>query len=312
MSHPTPLHPQLQAMIERAIAAGARPLNTLTPTEIRATDLARYAAVPKPPVARVEDRLIPGPVGDIRIRLYHPGGEELRPVITFFHGSGFVICSIETHDGLCRQLCLATGAIVVSVDYRLAPEHKFPAAVDDCEAATRWVYSHAREFGGDPLRIAVAGDSAGGNLAVVTALRLRNAGHTFLRAQLLMYPVTDYPDPEPPSFRDRAQGFGLGAADMHWFWSHYLPHPGDGAHADASPLRAASHAGLPAAYVMTAEYDPLRDEGDALAAKLAAAGVATVHRRYDDMNHGFMSWVGLLDRADEALRDAAGWLISTL
>jgi acetyl esterase len=295
-------------MIDRSIIAGARPLHHFTPAQIRATDLARYADVPKPNVPRVEDRQIPGPHGNIPIRIYHPSDATNLPVITFFHGSGFVICSIETHDGLCRQLALVTGAIVVSVDYRLAPEHKFPVPIDDCEAATEWVHVHAQEIGADPLRVSIAGDSAGGNLAVVTALRLIKRGRNYLRSQLLMYPVTNYPDPEPLSYRECAHGYGLGASDMHWFWGHYLNDPSDGADPEASPLRAESHSGLPATYVMTADYDPLRDEGDALAERIRAAAVPTEHRRYADMNHGFMSWVGLLDRADEALRDAADWL----
>ena len=302
------LHPQLRRMLDRA--AALPPFESLSPQEVRAGDLARYARVPLPEVGSVEDRWIDGPRGRLRVRIYRPpDADEARPVVVFFHGSGFVICSVETHDGLCRQLCLAAGAVVVSVDYALAPEQKFPAAPDDCLAATEWVLREAAGFGGDPARVALAGDSAGGALAAVTALRLRDmAAPVRPLAMLLMYPVADHPNPEPASYAERGEGYGLGAATMRWFWAHYLADPAQGADPRASPLRARDLGGLPPAYVMVAEYDPLRDEGLALAGRLANAGEPTVVRLYDDMAHGFMSWVGLLNRADEALADAAAWL----
>ncbi len=301
-----PLHPLLQAMLDKG--AGLPPMQSFTPTEIRATDGARYARVPRPPVAHVEDRMIPGPRGDIRIRIYRPDMADGHPVVTFFHGSGFVICSLDTHDGLCRQICLRARAVVVSVDYALAPENKFPAGPDDCLAATRWVAENAASLGGDANMHVLAGDSAGGTMAIVTAMRLRDAGAPIIKAQILMYPVTDYPDPVPPSYVERADGFGLSADGMRYFWSHYLDDPSDGEHPHASPLRATDFTGLPPTYIMTAEYDPLRDEGERLADKLTRAGVDTTLIRYADMNHGFMSWVGLLDRSDEALDAACAWL----
>lgn len=302
-----PLHPQLRRMLDRA--AILPPFESMTPAEVRAGDLARYARVPLPEVGSADDRWIDGPRGALRVRIYRPDAQNDRPVVVFFHGSGFVICSVETHDGLCRQLCLAAGAVVVSVDYALAPEQPFPAAPDDALASTEWVLAHARDFGGDPRRLALAGDSAGGALAVVTALRLRDADVPIRPlGLLLMYPVADHPDVEPPSYAERGEGYGLGAATMRWFWGHYLADPADAAHPHASPLRARSLAGLPPAYVMVAEYDPLRDEGVALARRLEAEAAPGVLRRYDDMAHGFMSWVGVLDRADEALADAAAWL----
>lgn len=305
-----PLHPKLQAMLDAV--AGAPPIENYSPAKIRSTDLARYAAIPRPPVAHVEDRMIPGPRGDIRVRIYRPDLRDGRPVIGYFHGSGFVICSIDTHDGLCRALCLRANAVVVSVDYALAPEHKFPAGPDDSLAATRWIAANATSFGGDPARLALAGDSAGGTMAIVSALRLRDAGEAMVAALLLLYPVTDYPDDPLPSWTERAEGYGLTANAMRWFWGHYLNALSDGAHPDASPLRAPSFAGLPPTYVMTAEYDLLRDEGEALAAKLKDAGVDTALIRYADMNHGFMSFTGVVDRADEALSVACDWLAPRL
>jgi acetyl esterase len=268
----------------------------------------RYATIPRPEVASVEDRSIPGPRGPIRIRIYRPDQADGHPVLAFFHGSGFVICSIDTHDGLCRQMCRRAHAVVVSVDYGLAPEAPFPSGPDDALAATRWIIANGADIGCDPTRLAVVGDSAGGAMAAVTALRLRDAGDVAPRAQLLMYPVTNYPDPEPASYRTHGVGLGLTAGAMRYFWGHYLANPRDGANPLASPLRAPSLAGLPPAYVMTAEYDPLRDEGTAYAARLAAAGVDTQLVHYPDMNHGFMSWVGVVDRADDALDAACTWL----
>lgn len=303
-----PLHPMLQVMVDKA--AGLPPMQSFTPAEIRATDMERYARVPRPPVADVEDWMIPGPRGEIRIRIYRPDLGRAHPVITFFHGSGFVICSLDTHDGLCRQLCLCAGAVVVSVDYALAPENKFPAGLDDSLAAARWVSANIASLGGDGAAYFLAGDSAGGTMAIVTAMGLRHLGAPRIAGQLLMYPVTNYPDPPPPSFVERGEGFGLTAAGMQYFWDHYLDEPAQGADPLASPLRAPDLAGLPPTYLMTAAYDPLHDEGEQFANRLAEAGVDTTLVRYADMNHGFMSWVGLLDRADEALAAACTWMRS--
>ncbi len=305
-----PLHPIIQGMLDKSSAWP--PLQSFTPTQIRATDLARYASVPRPSVAKVEDRMIPGPRGEIRIRIYRPDMECGRPVVTFFHGSGFVICSIDTHDGLCRQICVRAQAVVVSVDYALAPENKYPAGIDDCFAAAHWVTKMAASFGGDPQRHVLAGDSAGGTMAIVTAMRIRDTGGLPPKAQILMYPVTDYPDPGPPSYRERGSGYGLTADAMRYFWDHYLNDKSEAASPYVSPLRAIHFGNLPATYVMTAEYDPLRDEGEFFAAKIAAMGVDTTLIRYGDMNHGFMSWVGVIDRSDEALEAACNWLTSKL
>lgn len=304
------LHSQLRAILDAA--AGLPPMHTLPVEAVRAGTAARYAAIPCPDVAAVEDRTIPGPRGPVPVRIYRPDLEPDAPVTVFFHGSGFVICSVETHDALARHLCLRSRSIVVSVDYALAPENRFPAGPDDSLAAVRWVAANAGSFGGDPARVALAGDSAGATMAIVSAMRLREAGEPMPRAMLLMYPVTDHPTAGMPSYTERGSGFGLTRDAMEWFWGHYLADPADAAHPYAAPNRAADLSGLPPAYVITAEYDPLRDEGAAFAERLLGAGVPAVHVRYADANHGFMSLVGVLDRADEALRVGCDWLRTQL
>jgi acetyl esterase len=197
---------------------------------------------------------------------------------------------------------------VVSVDYRLAPEHKFPAGLDDCVSATRWVADHAHELNGDASRIAIGGDSAGGNLAAAAALRLRDEGGPPLCGQLLIYPVTDYHTPGTPSYEQNAEGYGLTRDTMVWFWDHYLNEPSEAANPLASPLRARDLSGLPPALVVTAEYDPLRDEGEFYAARLREAGTRAITSRWDGMNHGFFFWAGRVDKAGEAMAESCGWL----
>jgi acetyl esterase len=284
-------------------------MHTVPLERLRATDVARFTAgVPRVELPSVEQRTMPGPGGAMALRIYKPSAEANLPVIAFFHGSGFVLCSLDSHDLICRQLCKTSGAIIVSVDYRLAPEHKFPAASDDCLAATRWIGDHASKFGGDPARIALAGDSAGGNLAAVTALRVRDQGGPALRGQLLVYPVTDHPSAPKPSYQECGEGLGLTDVSMRWFWELYLADSRDLTHPYASPLRADNFRGLPPAYVMTAQYDVLRDEGEAYAKRLAADGVETRVERFADMNHGFMFWVGVIDPATAAVMKGAAWL----
>jgi acetyl esterase len=206
----------------------------------------------------------------------------------------------------CAEICAP--ALAASVDYRLAPEHKFPAGIEDCLHATRWAAVHATELGANPIRIAVAGDSAGANVAAVTALRVRDEGGPALCGQLLLYPVTDYHTPGTPSYEENAEGYGLTRDTMKWFWAHYLKDASEGGHPYASPLRAADLSGLPPALVITAEYDPLRDEGEFYAEKLRAAGVPTALTRYHGVNHGFMFWVGVVDKAGAAMTEACEWL----
>jgi acetyl esterase len=286
-----PLHPTLKVMLDKAATLPA--MITLPIAQIRSTDATRYKiGQPVDAVHSTEDRLIPGPRGDMRVRIYRPDAGVARPVTVFFHGGGFVVCSLESHDAICRQICNRSGTIVVSVDYRLAPEHKLPAAPDDCFAATRWVAEHARSFGGDPTRLALAGDSAGGNLAAVTALRARDEGGPAIKAQVLLYPVTDHYSVQRPSYSERGTGYGLTREAMIWFWDHYLSHAEAGAHPHASPLRAKSLAGLPPAYAL----------------RLKQSGVPVQTAHYDDMNHGFLFWVGLIDVSTQAMDAACLWL----
>lgn len=259
------------------------------------------------PVARVEDRTLQGPAGDLAVRVYTPEGDGPFPGLVFFHGGGFVLCSLDTHDGTCRSLANAAGCVVVSVDYRLAPEHPYPSAPEDCYAATCHVGRHAADFGIDPARLAVAGDSAGGNLAAVVCQMVRDRGGPPLCFQLLVYPVTNC-DFDTASYRENAEGYFLTQGMMRWFWDQYLPHRDEGAQPYASPLRAPDLHDLPPGLCITAEYDPLRDEGEAYAERLRAAGVDVESRRYEGMIHGFFGMGAIVDRAREAVADAGAAL----
>jgi acetyl esterase len=301
------LDPIIAALLEAS--KGQPSVEELPVTEARAAMEARVAPLRAlaPEVAEVADRNIEGPGGALRLRLYRPDGAGPFPVIVYIHGGGWVLCSLETHDNVCRHLCAGTGALVVSVDYRLAPEHRFPAALDDTMAALRWVAEHAGAFGGDPARVAIAGDSAGGNLAAAAALRARDERGPALVGQLLVYPVTDYPADAMASYAENSEGYGLTRASMEHYWREYLGEaPADAPY--AAPLRAADVAGLPPAFVITAQYDVLRDEGEAYAGKLQAAGVPVEVGRYDGVNHGFFSMAGMVDGGTRAMRDACDWL----
>lgn len=306
-----PLHSVIEAALSAAV--GSPPYHALPIVQARALARQAYPNRKVPvPVGEVSDLSIPGPGGALALRIYRPSGPGLHPVIVFFHGSGFVILDLDTHDDICRRLCAGASCVVVSVDYRLAPEHKFPAAPDDCLAATRWTALHAAEFGGDASRMAVAGDSAGGCLAAVTALRVRDEGGPRLQGQLLWYPVTDYPTSATNSCLAYGAGFGLTQGGMQWFWDQYLEDSSVASHCRASPLRMTTVAGLPSAYVLVAEFDVLRDEGEAFARRLSEGGVATVTRRWASMNHGFLKYAGVLDEADAAMADACAWLKNVL
>ena len=260
-------------------------------------------------VASVEDRMVPGPAGDIPVRVYRPAtGGELRPGVVYFHGGGFVICGLDSHDGACRRLANAVDAVVVSVDYRLAPEHPWPAAADDAFAATEWVARHADDLGIDVDRLAVAGDSAGGNLTAVVAQMARDRGGPPLAFQLMIYPVIDLSATRSThaSQTENARGYFLTIDQMEWYREQYLGADADGEEPYASPLKADSLAGLPAACVVTAEMDPLRDEGEAYAAALRAAGVPVELHRAPGMFHGFFNMDAVLDGSKEAQRVAFG------
>jgi acetyl esterase len=259
------------------------------------------------PVAKVEDTTIPGPAGDVAVRIYWATTDPGAPVIAFFHGGGFVIGNCDTHDGVARGLANRTGAVVMSVDYRLAPEDPFPGPLDDCYAATEWLAANATSLGGDGSRLAVAGDSAGGNLAAAVALAARDRGGPRIAFQLLVYPVVDLSGERHrhESQRTNGEGYFLTLASMEWYRSQYLRDEADGEHPLASPLVAPDLSGLPPAFVVTAEYDPLRDEGEAYAARLAEAGVPVTLRRVDGVFHGFFSLLGVLPVSTDTV-DAAG------
>ena len=312
-----PPDPQAQAVLDQIAALGFPPRHTQPHDVVRRQYAERMALMPPgEPVARVEAPSIPGTAGAIPARVYTPAGDPPFPALVYFHGGGWVIGDIDTHDAVCRQLTNAAGCVVISVDYRLAPEHRFPAAAEDAYAATRWVAENAASLGVDPERIAVGGDSAGGNLAAVVTLMARDAGTPArgrggppLAYQLLIYPVTDH-DFDTESYRANAEGYLLTKADMVWFWNHYLPDEAQRNHPYASPLRAPDLRGLPPALVITAEYDPLRDEGAAYATRLRAAGVPAIHRDYEGVFHGFFSMSAQIDKARQAVRDAADALRS--
>jgi acetyl esterase len=306
-----PVDPQIQTLL--TLRAALPELHTLSVPDARAQFAVRdFPGLRKPQIAGVVNRDMQGPAGSLPLRIYTPVGQGPFPLMVFYHGSGFVVCSLDTHDSMARNLCAGTGCVVVSVDYRLAPEAKFPAATDDCLAATRWAVDNAAALGADPSRVVIAGDSAGGNLAAVTALRIRDEGGPRLLGQLLIYPVTDYIEPGTPSMTENAEGYGLTRAGMAWFWDHYLADKADGLHPHASPFRANNLSGLPPALVVTAEYDPLRDEGEYYADRLQQAGVPTQMKRWDGMNHGFFFWPGVVDRAGQAMDEACAWVRSLL
>jgi acetyl esterase len=299
------LQPEIEALLARMAAAGNPPLQEQSVAEARRLHAASAAALhgPPVPVAAAADRTIPGPAGDLRVRVYTPHGEPPFPIVVWFHGGGWVVGTLDTFDTVCRALAAAVPAVVVAVDYRLAPEHRFPAAVEDSYAATLWAARNAAELGGVQHRLAVAGESAGGNLAAVVALGARDRGGPAIGFQLLVCPVMDAAM-DTASFRDKADGYYLTAAGMRWYWEHYLS-GADGASPDASPLRAAFLGGLPPALVITAEHDPLRDEGEAYAARLRAAGVPAAVSRYPGMVHGFFRWRAVTPTADVCLQEAA-------
>ncbi len=301
----------IQALIRLSEWAGEESITAeSSPHEAReATRVASASATGPPlPMDRVEGLDLPGPEGPIPARLYVPRGpaQQPRPLLVYFHGGGWVIGDLDTHDGLCRFLATHADVVVLSVDYRLAPEHPFPAAVEDSFAAFAWASSHAGEIGADPTRIAVGGDSAGGNLAAAVSLLARDDGTPAPAMQLLIYPVTDAAGGMPS--RDLfAEGFLLTKTDMDWFESHYLPN-GSGNDPRVSMLRAEDLAGLPPAYVTTAGFDPLRDEGEAYAVRMREAGVRVALRRHPGLVHSFANMTAFSPTARAAMLEAAGAL----
>jgi acetyl esterase len=303
-----PLDPQAQRLIDAMAALNLKAVEDSTVEEARESIRTRTAALgPFEEVAAVADHRVPVARGEITVRAYSPGGQGPHPALVYYHGGGWVIGDLYTHDGLCRSLANAARCAVLSVDYRLAPEWKYPVPVDDSYAALKWAVADAARLGIDPRRIAVGGDSAGGNLATVVALMAREQKGPTLVHQVLIYPVTDH-DLNTRSYVENATGYVLTREGMRWFWSHYLARDVQGREPQASPLRAPSLAGLPPALVITAEYDPLRDEGEAYAARLRDAGVPVTLTRYPGMFHGFVRMTKFLDQARTALDEIAGAL----
>lgn len=300
------LDPHAQAMLQALSRLRPFDFSTLTGEGYRAVMDRSGLFAAGDEVAQVEEREIAGPGGSLRLRIYRPGLMSGYPVTVFFHGGGFVGCTLDTHDNVCRCLCRRADTIVVSVDYRRAPEAPFPAAVEDALAAVRWVHAHAVEFGGDPSRLAVSGDSAGGNLSAVVSQLLRESGPA-LRHQLLIYPATDFAA-ETESRRSRSEGYFLTAELMRWFGDQYTPDPAVRGDPRVSPLRASDFRGLPSATVLVAGYDPLYDEGMAYAARLREIGVPVEVLDYPGQIHGFINMLGAIGAADEALSRCADGL----
>jgi acetyl esterase/lipase len=298
------LHPQIVQVLEAMAKSELRPIEAMTPAEARAQmeATARARKAEPLPVATVEERLVPGPDGQIRLRLYWPNAAAPVPAIVYYHGGGHVIGSLDSHDLVARNLCAGAAALVASVDYRMGPEHKFPAAVDDSFAALQWTHANAASLGADPGRIGVHGDSAGANLAAVVALLARDAGDPQLRLQSLVYPVGDY-TMSGVSYARYAEGYGVLTRDaMAWFRDHYLRTPEDAEDWRASPLKAPSLAGAAPAIIITAECDVLHDDGERYAEALRRARVPVEYREYPGMIHGFLGMVPVVDDAMNAQR----------
>jgi len=307
-----PLDPQAEMLLKQMASAGGPALNTLSPVDARKLTGVMFRVPPgsEEPVHKVENRNIPGPAGEIPIRVYTPAGAGPFPVLVFIHGGGFVLCDLDTHDGACRSLTNEAGCVTVSVDYRLAPEHKFPAAVEDCYAATTWVSDHAKEINGDPKRIAVGGDSAGGNLSAVISMLARDAGKPHIMFQLLIYPATDTAR-NTESHKNFTDYF-LTKDMIEYFYRHYLRGEADAKDPRISIALAKDFRALPPAHIITAEFDPLRDEGEAYGRRLIEAGVSAKVTRYDGMMHAFFSQGDIMDKGRLAVAECADALRKAL
>jgi len=303
------LHPEARLLLDAMDIQGAPPIESLPIAEARQVfrEAVRRMAGEPEPLACVEDLFVPGPEGPIPIRVYSAENGGPRPCLVYFHGGGYVVGDLDSHDPVCRALARLSGALIIAVDYRLAPEHKFPAALEDCYAATLWVCANAAKLGADPLRIAVGGDSAGGNMAAVIAMKCRDAGGPALAFQILVYPVTNFTSFDTPSHREFAEDHFLTRTSMDYFLAQYFAKPEDTARPDASPLLVSDLTRLPPALILTAECDPLRDEGEAYAQRLEAAGVPVTCTRYPGMFHPFFS-MPVLSETRRAYRDVAAAL----
>ena len=298
-----PLDPQAQQVLDQLAALGLPPNHMVSPQQAR-ENMRNRPRVDGPEVAKVEDRSVSWRDAEVPVRIYTPAGTGPFPILIWCHGGGMVVGDLETADATARHLTVETSCVTVSVDYRLAPETKFPGACDDCYAAAVWASDNAASIQGDAARMAVGGDSAGGNLAAVVAQMARDRANPDLAFQLLVYPMTSL-DFETPSYVDNADGYLLTRDSMKWYWDQYLGASDDPNHPYAVPSRAGSFKNLPPALVITAQFDPLRDEGEAYAKNLEAAGVPTTHSRYDGMIHGFFGMSGTVDKASQAVSEAA-------
>ncbi len=301
------LDAQVAELLQLMEKMDSPPFESLSPEEARKAigDRVYEIGGEKIALGKVEDRTIPGPGGDLPIRVFTPEGKGPFPALLYFHGGGWVTCNTETYDPACRQVCNLSNCIVVSLDYRLAPEHKFPAANEDAMAALQWLEQNGSEIGVDAGRIAVGGDSAGGQMAAVLALRCRDEGGPSIALQLLIYPVTDLTRMDTESYQQYSDGCFLTKGMMEWFRGHYLNSLSDAQSPHASPLLAEDLSGLPPAYILTAEFDPLRDEGEAYAKKLDDAGTPVRCVRYNGLIHPFWSLGGVIDATHEAYRETA-------
>ena len=291
-----PVLPQVQALLDELEKQGLPPFDQMSVTQARVVALDFRGLQGEPEnVAEIRDILVPGPAGALPVRIYHPSPGNKLPLVVYFHGGGWVIGDLEIVDKPCRALANASGCIVASVNYRISPETKFPGPAEDCYAATRWLAEHAKDVGANGRFLAVAGDSAGGNLAAVVSLMARDRGGPAISYQLLIYPVTAPAEGNKfASYRDNAEGYLLTKASMEWFWDHYLASAADGKNPYASPLHASDLSRLPPAMVITAEFDPLRDEGQDYAKRLQQAGVKVKTSHYPGLIHGFFWTAGVL------------------
>ena len=301
-----PVTAETQAILD--MRAGATPFNEMSPQEAREAMAALRPQGEPEPVAQVHEMVVPGPAGNIPARGYLPNDDPRNlPTLVYFHGGGWVIGDLDSHDAVCRAICNRAGMSVMSVDYRLAPEATYPAAAEDCYAAVAWMNSMYDQQGGRDDRIAVAGDSAGGNLAAVVSQMARDRGGPRIDSQILIYPVTDF-NFETESYKQNGVDFGLSEAGMRWFWDLYLNDDSEGAQPYASPMQAADLSNLPRSLTITAEYDPLRDEGEAYAAALSAAGNQSACTRYDGVIHGFVSAFEAVPEGNTAMDQIAAEL----
>ncbi len=305
-----PLDPQVEVLIAEMIEAGAKPMDQMTVQEARLGGWDTIALQGQPEeVAHIEHRFVPTPTADIPVRIYYPDGQGPFPALVYFHGSGWVVLNIEICDPTSRIMANRTGCAIIAVNYQKAPEHKFPTAVEDAWASLNWTVEHAEDLNVDPQRLGVMGDSAGGNLAAVTAIRARDQGGPDLNCQVLVYPVTDA-DIDKPSYHANAEGYLLQRSSMKAFYDYYLNNPDESNDPWVSPLHAKDLSHLPPALVITAEYDPLLDDGRLYAEKLKAAGVETVYSEYAGMVHGFFYNADRID-ASQRLHDEIGvWVRS--